>query len=225
MSKQLPAVRYRFGIKPEPLTAKAICDGVVAGMLADHFLGRSEAAFEAAIRPHLLAVAHKRGFGAFLEFPLDKQTSGRGAHKKIDAVLVYGKQALAFEIKTIRKEAAGFDLQKDLRKLRRFPDEVAQDGNQRRVTSWQLVAWTSQTFSPTESAQQGCREGLASLKKEIEKEKTAPRLTVLEACIDTAPRSPMPGQLLLSQGSVGDFHVWCAAICIDARVVKGGRTP
>ena len=87
--KRLPSVHHRFGIKPEPLAAKAICDGVVAGMLADHFLGRSEAAFESAIRPYVLAVAHKRGFGAFLEFPLEKQTSGRGAHKKIDAVLVY----------------------------------------------------------------------------------------------------------------------------------------
>lgn len=80
--KRLPSVHYRFGIKPEPLAAKAICDGVVAGMLADHFLGRSEAAFESAIRPYVLAVAHKRGFGAFLEFPLEKQTTGRGAHKK-----------------------------------------------------------------------------------------------------------------------------------------------
>lgn len=149
--KRLPSVHYRFGIKPEPLAAKAICDGVVAGMLADHFLGRSEAAFESAIRPYVLAVAHKRGFGAFLEFPLEKQTSGRGAHKKIDAVLVYGKQALAFELKTIRKNALGFNLQEDLRKLQRFPDEVAQDGNQRSATSWQLVAWSSQTFPPTKS--------------------------------------------------------------------------
>jgi hypothetical protein len=68
--KRLPSVHSRFGIKPEPLTVKSICDGVVAGMLADHFLGRREAAFEAAIRPYVLSVAHKRGFGAFLEFPL-----------------------------------------------------------------------------------------------------------------------------------------------------------
>ena len=88
----------------------------------------------------MLAVAHKCGFGAFLEFPLEKQTSGRSAHKKIDAVLIYGKQALAFELKTIRKNAIGFNLQEDLRKLRRFPDEVAQDCNQRRATSWQLVS-------------------------------------------------------------------------------------
>lgn len=60
----MPVVHHHFGIKPEPLTAKAICDGVVAGMLADHFLGCSEATFESAIRPYLLAVAHKRGFGA-----------------------------------------------------------------------------------------------------------------------------------------------------------------
>ena len=212
--KRLPSVHYRFGIKPEPLAAKAICDGVVAGMLADHFLGRSEAAFESAIRPYVLAVAHKRGFGAFLEFPLEKQTSGRGAHKKIDAVLVYGKQALAFEFKTIRKNAIGFNLQEDLRKLRRFPDEVAQDGNQRRATSWQLVAWTSQTFPPTKSAQQERDKGLTLLKKEIEKGNAASQLTVSDACIDTVPRSATLGQLLLSQGSVGDFHVWCAATCI-----------
>lgn len=214
MAKRLPAVHHRFGIKPEPLTAMAICDGVVAGVLADHFLGRSEAAFESAIRPYLLAVAHKRGFGAFLEFPLEKQTSGRGAHKKIDAVLVYGKQALAFELKTIRKDAISFNLQEDLRKLRRFPDEVAQDGNQRRATSWQLVAWTSQTFSRTKSAQQGREKGLALLTKEIEKGDAAAQLTVSGAYIDNVPRSATLGQLLLSQGNVGNFHVWCAAICI-----------
>ena len=213
--KRLPSVHHRFGIKPEPLTAKAICDGVVAGMLSDHFLGRSEAAYESAIRPYVLAVAHKRGFGAFLEFPLEKQTSGRGAHKKIDAVLIYGKQALAFEIKTIRKKAIGFNLQEDLRKLRRFPDEVAQDGNQRRATSWQLVAWTSQTFLPKKSAQQQRDKGLALLKKEIEKSDVASQLIVSDAWIDTVPRSATLGQLLLSQGSVGDFHVWCAATCIN----------
>lgn len=212
MAKRLPAVHHRFGIKSEPLTAKAICDGVVAGVLADHFLGRSEAAFESAIRPYLLAVAHKRGFGAFLELPLEKQTSGRGANKKIDAVLVYGKQALAFELKTIRKNAVGFNLQEDLGKLRRFPDKVAQDGNQRRATSWQLVAWTSQTFSRTKSAQQERDKGLALLKKEIEKGDAAAQLTVSGACIDTMPRSATLGQLLLSQGNVGNFHVWCSAI-------------
>ncbi|AWB33070.1 hypothetical protein [Orrella marina] len=216
MAKRLPAVHHRFGIKPEPLTAKAICDGVVAGMLGDHFLGRSEAAFESAIRPYVLAVAHKRGFGAFLEFPLEKQTSGRGAHKKIDAVLVYGKQASAFELKTIRKNAVGFNLQEDLAKLRRFPDEVAQEGNQRRATSWQLVAWTSQTFSRTKSAQQERDKGLALLKKEIEKGDAYAQLTVSDAYIDNVPRSATLGQLLLSQGNVGNFHVWCAAICIDA---------
>jgi len=86
MAKRLPVVHHHFGIKPESLTAKAICDGVVAGMLANHFLGCSEAAFESAIRPYLLVVTHKRGFGAFLEFLLEKQTSGRDAHKKIDVV-------------------------------------------------------------------------------------------------------------------------------------------
>lgn len=78
LAKRLPAVHHRYGIKPDPLTAKAICDGVVAGMLGDHFLGRSEAAFESAIRPYVLAVALKRGFGAFLEFPLEKQTDVSG---------------------------------------------------------------------------------------------------------------------------------------------------
>ena len=140
MAKRLPAVHHRFGIKPEPLTAKAICDGVFAGLLADHFLERSEAAFESAISPYVLAVSQKRWFGAFLEFPLEKQTSGRGAHKRIDAMLVCGKQALAFEHKTIRKNAISFNLQEDLRKLRRSPGEVAQDGNHRRPTSWQNVA-------------------------------------------------------------------------------------
>lgn len=212
--KRLPSVHHRFGIKPEPLTAKAICDGVVAGVLADHFLGRSEAAFESAIRPYLLAVAHKRGFGAFLEFPLERQTSGRGAHKKIDAVLVYGKQALAFELKTIRKNAVGFNLQEDLGKLRRFPDEVVRDGNQRRATSWQLVAWTSQTFSRIKSAQRERDKGLALLKKEIGNGAAAAQLTVSGAYIDNVPRSATLGQLLLSQGNVGNFHVWCAAICI-----------
>lgn len=216
MAKRLPAVHHRFGIKPEPLTAKAICDGVVAGMLADHFLGRSEAAFESAIRPYVLAVAHKRGFGAFLEFPLEKQTSGRGAYKKIDAVLVYGKQVLAFELKTIRRNAIGFNLREDLRKLRRFPDEVAQDGNKRRATSWQLVSWTSQTFPRAKSAHHVRDQGLALLKKEIEKGDASAQLTVSDAYIDNVPRSATLGQLLLSQGNVGNFHVWCAAICIDA---------
>jgi hypothetical protein len=32
--KRLPSVHHRFGIKPEPLATKAICDGVVAGRLA-----------------------------------------------------------------------------------------------------------------------------------------------------------------------------------------------
>jgi len=214
MAKRLPAVHHRFGIKPEPLTAKAICDGVVAGVLADHFLGRSEAAFESAFRPYLLAVAHKRGFGAFLEFPLERQTSGRGAHKKIDAVLVYGRQALAFELKTIRKNAVGFNLQEDLGKLRRFPNEVVRNGNQRRATSWQLVAWTSQTFSRIKSAQRERDKGLALLKKEIGNGAAAAQLTVSGAYIDNVPRSATLGQLLLSQGNVGNFHVWCAAICI-----------
>ncbi len=185
-------------------------------MLADHFLGRSEAAFESAIRPYMLGVAHKRGFGAFLEFPLAKEASGRGAHKKIDAVLFYGKQALAFELKTIRKNAMGFNLQEDLRKLRRFPDEVAQDGSQRRATSWQLVAWTSDTFPMTKSAQQGHDQGINLLKNGLKKGNSASQLNVSAACIDNVPRSATLGQLLLSKGNVGNFHVWCAAICIRA---------
>lgn len=179
--KRLPSVHHRFGIKPEPLAAKAICDGVVAGMLADHCLGRSEAAFESAIRPYVLAVAHKRGFGAFLEFPLKKQNSGRGAHKKLDAVLVYGKQVMAFEFKTIRKNAMSFNLQEDLRKLQQFPDEIAQDGYQRRVTSWQLVAWTSQTFPAAKSAQQVFEHWLDFLRKEIVTSFSATKLTVSDA--------------------------------------------
>lgn len=214
MMKRLPSVHHRFGIKPEPLAAKGICDGVVAGMIADHFLGRSEAAFESAIRPYVLAVAHMREFGAYLEFPLAKETSGREAHKKIDAVLFYGKQTLAFELKTVRKNAIGFNLQEDLRKLRRFPDEAAQDNSQRRATSWQLVAWTSHTFPKTKSAQQERDQGIALLKKAIEKGDPAWQLTVSDACIDTVPRSATLGQLLLSQGDVGNFRVWCAAICI-----------
>jgi hypothetical protein len=207
MMKRLPSVHHRFGIKPEPLAAKAICDGVVAGMLADHFLGRGEAAFESAIRPYMLAVAHMRGFGAYLEFPLAKETAGRGAHKKIDAVLFYGKQTLAFELKTVRKNAIGFNLQEDLRKLRRFPDDAAQDNSQRRATSWQLVAWTSHTFPTTKSAQQERDQGIAFLKKAIEEGDPASQLTVSDPCIDTVPRSATLGQLLLSQGDVGNFHV------------------
>jgi len=130
-------------------------------------------------------------------------------------LLVYGKQALAFEFKTIRKNAIGFNLQEDLLKLRRFPAEVAQDGSQRRATSWQLVAWTSQTFSRAKSAQQERDKGLALLKKEIQKGDPAEQLTVSGACIDTVTRSATLGQLLLSQGSVGSFHAWCAAICIE----------
>jgi hypothetical protein len=213
--KRLPSVHLRFGIKPEPLTAKAICDGIVAGMLADHFLGRSEAAFESAIRPYVLAVAHKRGFGAFLEFPLEKKTPGRGARKKIDAVLVYGKQALAFELKTILQNAIGFSLKEDLLKLRRFPSEIVHDDLQRRSTSWQLVAWTSQTFPQEKSAQKGRDKGLALLKKEIEKCDPATQLTVSTAYVKTVPRSTALGRLLLSQGNVGNFHVWCAVICIE----------
>lgn len=214
MIKRLPYVPHRFGVKPEPLTAKAICDGVVAGMLADHFLGRSEAAFEAAIRPSVLAVAHKRGFAAFLEFALEKQNSGRGAHKKIDAVLFYGKQALAFELKTIRKNAINFNLREDLLKLRRFPGEVAKNDKERRVTSWQLVAWNSQTFSPTNSAREQREQGLALFKKEVEKGGAPSLETASTACIDSVSRSATLGQLLLSNGCVGDFHVWCAAACI-----------
>lgn len=157
-----------------------------------------------------------RSVGETITFSTKKQTSGRGAHKKIDAVLVYGKQASAFELKTIRKNAVSFNLQEDLAKLRRFPDEVAQDGNQRRATSWQLVAWTSQIFSRTKSAQQERDKGLALLKKEIEKGDASAQLTVSDAYIDNVPRSATLGQLLLSQGNVGNFHVWCAAICIDA---------
>ena len=215
MTGCLPSVHKRFGIKPEPPATKAICDGIVAGMLADHFLGRSEAAFESAIRPYVLAVAHKRGFGAFLEFPLEKQTPGRGACKKIDAVIVYGRQALAFELKTIRRNAIGFNLKEDLFKLRRFPAEIAQDGNHRRTSSWQIIAWTSHTFPGATSVQKGYEKGRALLKKEIEQGDTAMQLTVSDACIDTVPRSATLGQLLLSQGSVGSFHVWCAAICIE----------
>lgn len=33
MAERLPAVHHRFGIKPEPLTAKVICDGVVSAVL------------------------------------------------------------------------------------------------------------------------------------------------------------------------------------------------
>lgn len=84
-------------------------------------------------------------------------------------VLVHGKQALAFELKTIRKNAIGFNLQGDLHKLQRLPDEIAQNGNQRRATSWLFIAWTSQTFSRTKSVHQERDKGLALLKKEIEK--------------------------------------------------------
>jgi len=55
MAKRLPVVHHHFGIKPEPLTAKAICDGVVASMLANHFLGCSEAAFALSrLRPYFV---------------------------------------------------------------------------------------------------------------------------------------------------------------------------
>ena len=211
--KSLPSVHYRFGVKPESLTAKAICDGIVAGMISDHFLGRSEAAFEAAIRPYLLAVAHKRGFGAFLEFPLEKETPHRGSHKKIDAVLIYGKQALAFELKTIRKNANGFNLQEDLRKLLQFPFEVNKNENQRRTTSWQLVAWSSNAFTRRFSTHNAREKGLKLLKKEIDKNEALPRLET-PVDLDSTPRKALAGQLLLSHGCVGDYHVWCAAICI-----------
>lgn len=125
MAKRLPAVYHRFGLKLEPSTAKAISDSVVEGMLPDHFLGRSGAVLESAIRSYVLVVSHKSGFGVFLGFSLEKQTSGRSTHKKIDAVLVYGNQKLIFDIKTIRKKAVCFNLQEDLGKFRRFPDEVA----------------------------------------------------------------------------------------------------
>jgi hypothetical protein len=213
-TNRLPPVRHRFGVKPEPLTAKAICDGVVAGVLADHFLGRSEAAFEAAIRPYVLAVAHKRGFGAFLEYPLKKQIFGRGAHKKIDAVLSYGKQALAFEFKTIRKNAIGFNLQEDVQKLQCFPVEVSNNDNQRRVTSWQIVAWTSQTFPRLNSVKQLLEKGVDLLRREIRLSRAVPQLRLSDAFIGTVPRSATLGQFLLSEGRVGEFYVWCIAICI-----------
>lgn len=212
--KNLPSIRHRFGIKPESLTAKAICDGIVSGILSDHFLGRSEAAFEAAIRPHILAIAHKRGFGAYLEFPLKKHNQGRGAHKKIDAVLFYGKQVLAFELKTIRKNAIGFNLQEDLIKLSNFPKEVIKDGEQRRTTSWQLVAWTHDTFSAEKSAEHALDMGISLLRKEISNYEKQNNLTLSETYVDKIPRSATQGQILLSQGNVGNFHVWCAAICI-----------
>ena len=214
--KRLPPVHRRFGIKPEPLTAKAICDGIVAGMLADHFLGRSEAAFESAIRPYVLAVAHKRGFMAFLEFPLEKQTPGRGAREKIDAVLVYGKQSLAFEIKTIRQNGTNFSLKKDLPKLRRFPAEIAQDGNQRRTTSWQLVAWASNAFPKAKSTQEELNNGFSLLKKEIEKVVPVKKVTVSATEVENVSRSASLGQFLLSQGNIGNHNVWCAAICLES---------
>jgi hypothetical protein len=45
--KRLPPIHGHFGTKPEPLAAQAICQGIVEGMLSDHFCGRSEAAYEA----------------------------------------------------------------------------------------------------------------------------------------------------------------------------------
>lgn len=212
--KRLPSVPRRFGIKPESLTVKSICNGVVAGMLADHFLGRSEAAYEAAIRPYVLSVAHKRGFGAFLEFPLKKLTDGRGAYKKIDAVLFYGNQTLALEIKTIREKGSRFNLQEDLIKLRRFPGEVTNEENERRRSSWQLVAWTSLSFPGIKSVQKGRNQGLDLFVQEIRHLSEAPKLKISSALMDTVPRTATLGQLILSEGSVGDFHVWCAAICV-----------
>lgn len=140
----LPLPRYRFGLKPEPLAAQAICEGIVAGMVADHFLGRSEAAYEAALRPSVLAAAQKRGFGVYLEFPLAKVGNlTPGARKKIDAVIFYGRQVAAFEIKTIRGRVGRLSLVKDLQKLRGFSFE-AKAGQH--VSGWQIVAWDSNSL-------------------------------------------------------------------------------
>jgi hypothetical protein len=129
-------------------------------------------------------------------------------------VLFYGKQTLATEIKTIRGKANRFNLQEDLGKLYRFPGEVANDVDKRRVSSWQLVAWTSQTFSEITSVQQGRNRGLDLLEKEIGRLSGAHNFKISNALVTTVPRIAKLGQLMLTEGRVDNFQVLCVAICI-----------
>jgi Holliday junction resolvase len=213
--KRLPTVHSRFGIKPEPLATQAICEGVVAGMLADHFLGRSEAAYEAALRPSVLAVAHKRGFAAFLEFSLEKETPGRGARKKIDAVLVYGRQVIAFEIKTIRRNAIGFTLAEDLSKLTSFVQDAATDEEIRRISTWQLIAWDSHAFDHNDvRSSDALRAGVALIEKQLVKAKLSKGNWDVSNLLRPTSRTPSSGQVILAEGYVGNRRAWCLAVCV-----------
>jgi hypothetical protein len=201
---------FSKGVKPEILTMVDICRGVVAGVISDKYLGRHESHYEASLRPHVLAVAQKRGFGVFLEVPLPREDHvKKGAHKKIDYVLTYGRQAVAIECKTMRpgirdlvKSAVG----DDLKKLKRFPSLVPEDC---RASGWMLIAWDN-------SHPRGAATEDEQYLDHISDRLNLDNWTVVTdtGIVDQNIRSVRLNQGILSSGRVGSYKAWCIAVCI-----------
>ena len=206
---------FSKGIKPEVLTMIDIARGVVAGMISDKYLGRHQNHYEASLRPHVLAVAQKRGFGAFLEvrFPRDGTVKKRGAYKKLDYVLSYGRQAIAIECKAIRpktRELGKDGVAEDIKKLRRFPENIPQEI---RASGWMLIAWDNgQDNRPTKKVE-------VHFVKQIRNTLKLDGWTLLgdETIIKKRLRTPTLGQAILSSGHVGSYYAWCITVCVVSR--------
>jgi hypothetical protein len=220
----LPTLSLRFGVKPETSTMKAICCGIVSGMLADRFQGRLEAAYEAAIRPVLLAVCQKRRFSVSLEFKLPKEHTGAGSHKKIDALLVYGQQAIALEVKTIRPNTRSFSIQEDLNKLQNFAAVINRDKeNLPRFSAWQIVAWDD--LSMKRKNKQGKAKAIPDQQRveafgvdAIVNGFRKAGLVVEPVSTDLLAAKPrinfQQGQMMVMSGHICNAHDYCAAICV-----------
>lgn len=185
-------------------------------MLADHFHGKQEAAYESALRPFIISVAHMRHYSISIEYKLPKTSIGRGSHPKIDAMLNYGKQALAFEVKTIRRSKQKLILTDDIEKLKSLANLIEHDNfSDYRFSAWQIVAWDSYAYKK-DDVKHTREKGVQSIKKELMKNGIEAS-TIEDITRPANLRRPICiGQMIIVGGNVNATFAYCAAICIIA---------
>ncbi len=203
---------FSKGVKSDLLTMIAISRGIVAGMLADKYLGRHQDHYEASLRPHVLSVAQERGFGTFLEVRMPRTGGDRvGAFKKLDYVLSYGRQSIAIECKTIRSKGhilARQGVNTDLAKLKRFPSLVPLE---MRASGWFVVAECARIrgrTTPIVIEKRFIKQVLGQIGVTEEALKTDKEL------IARGSRTAAQNLAFLSCGEVGSHYVCCLAFCV-----------
>jgi hypothetical protein len=205
------------GIKPEILTMIDLARGVIAGMLADKYLGNQENTYEAALRPHCIAVAHKRGFSISLEFKLPREVQVNiGAHKKLDYLLTYGHQVIAIECKTICGEKrplniANIDI--DLKKLRTVASLASKSI---RSSAWLMIAEIRRKSKIGDSEVQIINH--PPIKKLLKKLDIMPIDVISDDddFLSKNKRKFIEGTTFISEGKVGSYHAWCIVSCVTA---------